>query len=212
MRAGRTTGWSFQPRPACRRCLNFLSRLDEAEGGAVALGVDLPIGLPRAYAATRPEPDFPPSYAMLDGCRTSSPSVPHWTIFGRTVLLPGPWHRRHDPSVACACTRPTRRVGAFPSLRPGDGGAAGRGTAVLDTGREPVREGRDRRLEAADPAGTDDGANFGCGRSRVRFGLCCPRLRSLWRKPTRPRHCVTSASDCAAASDGTPTAVLPPAC
>jgi hypothetical protein len=30
-----------------------------AEGGAVALGVDLPIGLPRAYAATRPEPDFP---------------------------------------------------------------------------------------------------------------------------------------------------------
>ncbi len=30
-----------------------------AAGGAVALGVDLPIGLPRAYAATRPEPDFP---------------------------------------------------------------------------------------------------------------------------------------------------------
>ncbi len=30
-----------------------------AEGGAVALGVDLPIGLPRAYAVTRPEPDFP---------------------------------------------------------------------------------------------------------------------------------------------------------
>jgi hypothetical protein len=30
-----------------------------AGGGAVALGVDLPIGLPRAYAATRPEPDFP---------------------------------------------------------------------------------------------------------------------------------------------------------
>ncbi len=30
-----------------------------AEGGAIALGVDLPIGLPRAYAAARPEPDFP---------------------------------------------------------------------------------------------------------------------------------------------------------
>ncbi|HVZ08752.1 hypothetical protein [Rhodopila sp.] len=30
----------------------------EAAGGAVALGADLPIGLPRAYAATRPEPDF----------------------------------------------------------------------------------------------------------------------------------------------------------
>jgi hypothetical protein len=30
-----------------------------ADGGAVALGVDLPIGLPRAYAASRPELDFP---------------------------------------------------------------------------------------------------------------------------------------------------------
>lgn len=38
---------------------NLLSRVaDEAEGGAVALGADLPIGLPRAYAALRPEADF----------------------------------------------------------------------------------------------------------------------------------------------------------
>jgi Protein of unknown function (DUF429) len=37
----------------------FLSRLREAaDGGAVALGVDLPIGLPRAYAALLPERDF----------------------------------------------------------------------------------------------------------------------------------------------------------
>jgi hypothetical protein len=38
----------------------FLARLREAaKGGAVALGVDLPLGLPRAYAARLPERDFP---------------------------------------------------------------------------------------------------------------------------------------------------------
>jgi hypothetical protein len=37
----------------------FLARLRaEAGGGAVALGVDLPLGVPRAYAAGRPEQDF----------------------------------------------------------------------------------------------------------------------------------------------------------
>jgi hypothetical protein len=37
----------------------FLARLRMmADGGAVALGVDLPIGLPRAYAAALPERDF----------------------------------------------------------------------------------------------------------------------------------------------------------
>lgn len=38
----------------------LLTRLIErAGGGAVALGADLPIGVPRAYAALRPEADFP---------------------------------------------------------------------------------------------------------------------------------------------------------
>ena len=39
----------------------FLARLGAAaaEGGAVALGVDLPLGLPRAYAAALAERDFP---------------------------------------------------------------------------------------------------------------------------------------------------------
>src|SRR5450755_822684 len=36
-----------------------------AAGGAVALGVDFPVGLPRAYAARRTEADFP---AFLRGC------------------------------------------------------------------------------------------------------------------------------------------------
>ncbi len=39
---------------------SFLARLsDAAGGGAVALGVDLPVGLPRAYAAQCAEADFP---------------------------------------------------------------------------------------------------------------------------------------------------------
>ena len=38
----------------------FLNTLRaEAGGGPVALGVDLPLGVPRAYAAQRPEADFP---------------------------------------------------------------------------------------------------------------------------------------------------------
>src|SRR5579871_3055492 len=38
----------------------FLARLRaKAAGGAVALGADLPIGLPRAYAARLAERDFP---------------------------------------------------------------------------------------------------------------------------------------------------------
>ena len=127
-----------------------------AEGGAVALGVDLPIGLPRAYAATRPEPDFP-TFLRDVGSLPDFFSV--CTTVGRhsagASILSGPWHRRDDPSLARACARPIRRVGSFQSMRPGNGGAAGRGAVVLDTGREPVREGRDRRLETDDPAGTD---------------------------------------------------------
>jgi hypothetical protein len=55
-----TVGWTLTAPRLVGDVSTFLSRLDNtAEGGAVALGVDLPIGLPRAYAATRPEPDFP---------------------------------------------------------------------------------------------------------------------------------------------------------
>jgi hypothetical protein len=47
-----------EPRPV-GDVATFLARLRaEANGGPVALGVDLPLGLPRAYAATRPEPGF----------------------------------------------------------------------------------------------------------------------------------------------------------
>jgi hypothetical protein len=47
-----------EPRPV-GDVASFLARLrTEAEGGPVALGVDLPLGLPRAYAAQRREADF----------------------------------------------------------------------------------------------------------------------------------------------------------
>lgn len=53
---------------------DFLNRLrDAASGGAVALGVDLPLGVPRAYAALRAEADFP---SFLAATR-------HWPDFYR---------------------------------------------------------------------------------------------------------------------------------
>ncbi len=53
------SGWVLHaPRPV-DDVASFLGRLrTEADGGAVALGVDLPLGLPRAYAAQCREPDF----------------------------------------------------------------------------------------------------------------------------------------------------------
>lgn len=53
------TGWVLQaPRPV-GDVANFLALLRaEADGGPVALGVDLPLGLPRAYAMQRREADF----------------------------------------------------------------------------------------------------------------------------------------------------------
>jgi hypothetical protein len=78
----------------------LLRRLvEEADGGAVALGADLPIGLPRAYAATRPESDFPgflrglgamPDFfsvcATLDDIRHDRPFYPRRGIAGMTRL------------------------------------------------------------------------------------------------------------------------------
>jgi hypothetical protein len=56
----RTTGWALGPPQPVGDVSKFLLHLiQQADGGAVALGADFPIGLPRAYAATRPEADFP---------------------------------------------------------------------------------------------------------------------------------------------------------
>jgi hypothetical protein len=57
------------PRPVGDVSTLLARLIQEAEGGAVALGADLPIGLPRAYAATRPEPDFPAFLRAVHGLK-----------------------------------------------------------------------------------------------------------------------------------------------
>jgi len=52
-------GWKLGAPEPVGDVTTFLARLrGQAAGGAVALGLDLPIGVPRAYAAQRPETDF----------------------------------------------------------------------------------------------------------------------------------------------------------
>lgn len=52
-------GWNLAaPRPVGEVGSLLYSLLDEAGGGPAVLGVDFPVGLPRAYAATRQEADF----------------------------------------------------------------------------------------------------------------------------------------------------------
>jgi hypothetical protein len=85
------TGWILSaPRPVGDVGSLLFRLIEEAGGGAVALGVDLPIGLPRDYAATRPEagfraflgnvdtmPDFFAVCASLDEIRPDRPpSIP----------------------------------------------------------------------------------------------------------------------------------------
>jgi hypothetical protein len=93
-------GWILAaPRPVGNVPTLLARLIREADGGAVALGADLPIGLPRAYAATRPEPDFPaflhavaamPDFftvcATLDDIRPDRPFYPARGIAGMTRL------------------------------------------------------------------------------------------------------------------------------
>jgi hypothetical protein len=52
-------GWTLAAPQLVGDVDTFLSRLiAQGDGGAVALGADLPIGLPRAFAANRPEAGF----------------------------------------------------------------------------------------------------------------------------------------------------------
>jgi hypothetical protein len=93
-------GWSLTaPRPVGDVSTLLARLVREADGGAVALGADLPIGLPRAYAATRPEadflaflrgvhrmPDFFTVCASLDDIRMERPFYPARGIAGMTRL------------------------------------------------------------------------------------------------------------------------------
>jgi hypothetical protein len=96
----KTAGWALSPPRPVGDVSDFLSQLvRESEGGAVVLGVDFPIGLPRAYAATRPEADFPAFLcnigvstdffsvcATLEEIRPDRPFYPARGIAGMTRL------------------------------------------------------------------------------------------------------------------------------
>jgi hypothetical protein len=95
-----SAGWTLTaPRPVGDVSTLLTRLIEEADRGAVALGADLPIGLPRAYAATRPEADFPaflrsvhglPDFftvcAALDEIRPDRPFYPARGIAGMTRL------------------------------------------------------------------------------------------------------------------------------
>ncbi len=99
--ARRTTiGWTLTaPRPVGDATTLPRRLIQEADQGPVALGADLPIGLPRAYAASRPEADFPaflrrlhamPDFfnvcATLEELRPDRPFYPARGIKGMTRL------------------------------------------------------------------------------------------------------------------------------
>lgn len=91
-------GWRVGAPVPVGEVTTLLARLRAAaDGGAVALGIDLPIGLPRAYAVQRHEPDFPrflpqtvewPDFfqvcATLDQLRLDRPFYPARGIRGMT--------------------------------------------------------------------------------------------------------------------------------
>ncbi len=94
------TGWILPAPEPVGDVGDLLFRLIHyAAGDAVALGVDLPIGLPRAYAASRPEagfrdflgnlnsmPDFFAVCATLDEIRHDRPFYPVRGVAGMTRL------------------------------------------------------------------------------------------------------------------------------
>ena len=92
-------------------------------------------------SATLPAmPDFFSVCSTLDDIRPDRPFYPARGIAGMTRL-----------SHALALGLPDA-VCAVPTVRPSNNGASGRGAVVLDPGRQPVRQGRHRRLAAFDPA------------------------------------------------------------
>jgi len=118
----RGSGWAVSaPRPV-GDVTTFLSRLtNEADHGAVALGADLPVGLPRAYAATRLEtdflaflrgvrglPDFFSVCASLDHISPERPFYPARGIAGMTRLSHALALGLTDAAALCrACDRAT---------------------------------------------------------------------------------------------------------
>ena len=116
-------GWRVgQPRPVGDLSTLFDRLRAEAGGAPVALGADLPIGLPRAYAAGRPElnfrdflaqtpgwPDFYRVCATLDELAPERPFYPTRGIKGMTRAAHAAALRLGGASgLSRACDRATR--------------------------------------------------------------------------------------------------------
>ena len=192
-RARRTrAGWRVMAPEPVGEVAGFLARLlAAADGGAVALGLDLPIGVPRAYAMRRAEqgflhflrvtagwPDFFQVCATLQEIRADRPFYPARGVLGMTraahaeaLGLGGPM------GLSRACDRADRR-------------AAGRRAAVLDAwGRtSPARQRSPPGATCCCPRcwRTDRSA---CGRSRARSATCWRPGWLPWPKPIPPRRC-----------------------
>ena len=111
LRAATGYGWRLAAPVPVGDVATFLARLRAmARGGAVALGVDLPIGLPRAYAARLPERDFLHFLAttahaagFLPGLRDACRS------WAGPAVLSGARRARHDAGGTCRGARARRR-------------------------------------------------------------------------------------------------------
>ena len=93
-------GWCLgAPEPVGPPETLFARLRSRAAGAPIAFGIDCPLGLPRAYAASRPEPDFPaflrglaetPDFfrvaATLDAVSLSAPFYPARGLRGMTRL------------------------------------------------------------------------------------------------------------------------------
>ena len=125
----------------------FLARLRwAADGGAVALGVDLPIGLPRAYAAALPERDFLHFLAAMAArpeffrvCATLSEVGRHRPFYPARGVR-GMTRAAHAARSASTPPQDCRAPATAPRPR------AGRRAAVLDARCEPVRQGGNRGM------------------------------------------------------------------
>ena len=129
-----------------------------AAGAPVALGLDLPLGLPRDYARHLAEPDFPAFLRGLGGAAGLLRGERGPGDGGaRPPVLSGARRARHDAGGARGGARDGRAARPVALVRPRDGGAPGRGAAVLDARRQPVGQGGDRGVAGLAAAGARRG-------------------------------------------------------
>ena len=200
-------GWTLEaPRLVGEFAVFLASLRTEAEGAPVALGVDLPIGVPRAYAAQRPKlgflgfletirswPDFFQVCATLTELRVDRPFYPARGIKGMTrashALALG-LGGAAGLSRACDRATPERPAGAplFWTL------------GANQSGKAAIAAWRDMLLPAL---ATRPGVRLWPFEGA--YLACSLRALSRSRKPIPLRRCGTWGSGYAAASGVSPT-------